>query len=79
MTIRTAAQTFALPARNHNDIVAVVFADVSGGDPAITALVAPQENFVVEVEGAAYTIPWSETLPQALNACRGSKPPAPKP
>jgi hypothetical protein len=71
MTIHTATQTLAFPARSENIPAGpLVYAQIEGGDPRLTALAARQERFTVEVEGAALDIPWDESIATTLAACR---------
>jgi len=71
LTIRTATQTLAFPARSENiPDGALVFAQIDGDDPRLAALSARQERFTVEVEGAALVIPWDESIATTLAACR---------
>jgi hypothetical protein len=71
LTIRTATQALAFPARSENIPAGpLVYAQIEGGDPRLAALAARQQRFSVEVEGVALVIPWDESIAATLTACR---------
>lgn len=70
MTIHTAARAIALPARSENlPDGALVFAQLDGVDPRLTALSQAQQRFTIEVEGVSLVIPWHDSIAQTLRAC----------
>jgi hypothetical protein len=71
LTIATASQTLALPARSFNEGLASVSAELDGADPRLAALAARQDRFGVDVGGETHVYPWHESVARVLAACAG--------
>ena len=74
LTLITASQSLDIPARSHNDGLPGISADIAAGAPQhaelLNALSTQQQRFAITGAGDTIVLPWDQSIPRALAACR---------
>jgi len=74
LKLLTATQSLEIPARSHNDGLPGISADIAADAPQhaalLDALSAQQQRFAITGAGDTIVLPWDQSIPRALAACR---------
>lgn len=74
LTLLTATQSLAIPARSHNEGLPGISADIAAAAPQhaalLNALSAQQQRFAIVGAGDTIVLPWDQSIARALAECR---------